>query len=87
MHNKVSSYNQQNDELAENGRLKSFAREVIEAMWEGDIDGSDIQELAVKHGLIFETVATAEDIAIRRDYVEIGDSWFRYTDWMKSETN
>ena len=67
----------------ENERLKAFAREVIDAMWEGGVDGGDVQEWAVKHGLIFETVATVENVTLRRDYVDVGDPWFKYTDWMK----
>jgi len=37
---------------AENKALKGFARAVIQGMWDGGVDGSNIQDLAVKHGLI-----------------------------------
>ena len=65
---------------------KSFAREIINAMWEGgccDIDGGDVQEWATKHGLIVETVATADDIKGTNYYAEVGDPWFKYADWME----
>ena len=32
--------------------LSEFAREIIRMGWECDLDGSDIQDLAVKHGLL-----------------------------------
>ena len=70
----------------ENEKLKGFARTVIAALWEGaggDIDGGEVQEAAVKSGLIVETVATAEDLA-GSDYLgEAGDPWFKYAGWMQ----
>ena len=64
----------------ERDTLKAFVREVIGAAWNGEVDGSDIQTWAAEHGLIFETVATAEDVAGTE--FEAGDSWFKYADWL-----
>jgi len=46
-----------------------------------DIDGADFQDMLVKHGLLLETKATAEDCETEyaQDYgVEIGDPWCVY---------
>ena len=43
-----------------------------------DIDGGDFQDLAIKHGLLIETVATAEDIDEWAEY-EIGEALFRFS--------
>ena len=66
---------------AENEALKRFAREVIQAMREGGIDGFGIQELAVKHGLIEAAVATEAD-AEASDFVTRGNEIFRFVEWM-----
>ena len=62
--------------------LKAFARDIIQGMWDGGIAGSDVQELAVKHGLIESCVATEEDAHNNSDIVK-GDFIFRYVDWMQ----
>ena len=63
--------------------LKGFARDVIQAMWDdGDVDGCDIQELAVKYGMIEQTVATEADAEVH-DHVTPGDPFFRFVDWMR----
>ena len=40
---------EQSEELA---RLRSFARDVMETWPRGDLEGGDLQDLAVKHGLL-----------------------------------
>lgn len=40
---------EQPDELV---RLRSFARDVMETWPRGDLEGGDLQDLAVKHGLL-----------------------------------
>ena len=36
----------------ENNKLRAFAREVMEAWPEGGIEGDDLHEIAVKHGML-----------------------------------
>ncbi len=38
--------------VEENAKLRAFAREVMEAWPEGGIEGDDLQEIAVKHGML-----------------------------------
>jgi hypothetical protein len=38
--------------VEENKKLRAFAREVMEAWPEGGIEGDDMQEIAVKHGML-----------------------------------
>jgi len=37
-------------------KLRAFAKEIIQHAWDADIDGSDVQEIAARHGLITEEV-------------------------------
>ena len=65
--------------------LRAFARDIIDSLWEGagtDLDGAEVQEAAVKHGLITETIATAEDLAGSNYPGDVGEPWFKYADWM-----
>ncbi len=68
--------------------LKKFAREMIRQSWEGyDISGSEVQEEAVRCGLLYEDVATEADVD-RSEYsasdTEVGDTIYRYVEFMKS---
>jgi len=68
--------------------LKKFAREMIRQSWEGyDICGSEVQEEAVRCGLLYEDVATEDDVD-RSDFsasdTEVGDTIYRFTEFMKS---
>lgn len=38
--------------LSENKKLRAFAREVMESWPDGGIEGDDLQEIAVKHGML-----------------------------------
>lgn len=58
--------------------LAGFARDVLWYLWEGsDLDGADLQELALKHGLILRT---AFDPRKHADHLGVGvypgDEWF-----------
>ena len=69
--------------------LKKFAREMIRQSWEGyDICGSEVQEEAVRCGLLCKDVATEADTD-RSEYsacdIEAGDTIYRYTEFMKTE--
>ena len=66
---------------ASNMNLAEFARECIQTAFEGyDLSGGDIQELAIKHGLIHQV---AFDPARHHDpdnLTKEGDVWFNHTD-------
>lgn len=38
--------------LSENKKLRAFAREVMESWPDGGIEGDDLPEIAVKHGML-----------------------------------
>ena len=68
--------------------LKKFAREMIRQSWEGyDICGSEVQEEAVRCGLLYEDSATEEDVD-RSEFsasdTEVGDTIYRFAEFMKS---
>lgn len=64
--------------------LEGFARGIIQAMWDGGgVDGGDIQDLAVKYGLIESTVATETDAELH-DHVVPGDEMFRLAEWLRA---
>ena len=63
--------------------LKGFARDVIQTMWDGCVDGCDVQNLADKYGLIEQTIATEADAEVH-DHVTPGDPFFRFSDWLKA---
>lgn len=43
----------------ENKKLKDFAKEIFESHPDGSLDGGDIQDIAVNHGLLIETTVYA----------------------------
>lgn len=74
-------------------RLIAFAREILSDWPEGDIDGGDLQDIAVKHGLLVPETryapcsdegcccagyATEEEFAA-------GVICYRLADWLKGE--
>ena len=72
------------DLQAEVSRLKEFARYIIqtECWGGGHIDGPDVQELAVKLGLIEPIKATESDVDEESDY-EVGDTIYKFTEVLK----
>lgn len=65
--------------------LARFARAVLRFLWDGcDLDGGDIQHLALKHGLIGRT---RFDPAKHSDHLGVGavpgDEWFVEQPWLK----
>ncbi len=76
-------------------RLQWFARQVIDAAFEGlDVDGSDIQTWAKRAGLVDEHVVSAADLAPGSTALESvsnaeclseGDTWFSFSDDLKAE--
>ena len=74
--------------LAENKRLKEFARPVIrQECWSiFPQDGGDIQELAEKLGLIEPRITTADDVDDESDY-GVGDTFFVFSDVLKESEN
>ncbi len=73
-------------------RLRAFARDVMQAWPEGDLDGSDLQDAAVKHGLLtpeqrFEPcgedgACSCAGLVEHADWVE-GVECFRRAEWLK----
>lgn len=65
--------------------LARFAREVLGALWEGyDLDGGEIQNLGLKHGLIREV---AFHPARHTDHLgvgaAVGDPWYVEEKWLR----
>lgn len=40
-------------------QLRAFARDILDAGFDGNLDGIDIQNLGIQHGLLVETVMDA----------------------------
>jgi hypothetical protein len=59
--------------------LLRLAGELLHFWPEGAPDGADLQDMLLAHGLIEETVATAEDAAQEWAQVEAGDWCFKLT--------
>ena len=39
-------------------QLEAFTAEIMEDWWEGDLDGGSRQDIAIKHGVLVETIVT-----------------------------
>ena len=63
--------------------LLPFALEIIKQGMNGNIDGFEIQEMAVKYGLLKELVATEKDVNNESDF-GIGDTIFKPTGLLAS---
>lgn len=64
--------------------LKRFARWALRQSFEGaDICGGDIQEQALKLGLLFECVAKESEPGLLGD-IEPGDTIYRFSPWLKA---
>lgn len=58
--------------------LRAFARDIMRAWPEGGVDGGELQEAALRHGLLEPSEPTQEE----RDEcgLEEGDAWYRKTE-------
>lgn len=69
--------------------LREFALQVIDWAWEGyDPDGSDIQDLAEKHGLLAKVPYDPEKHNLPEwleGEVQPGDDYYTFTDLLKAE--
>ena len=70
--------------LAENQRLKEFAKVVIRTECWGYPDGGGIQELAEQLGLIKLHTATEDDVN-EFTYFEVGDTIYKLTDILAAQ--
>jgi len=71
----------------ENELLKEFAHSVIkQECWGYDMDGFEIQELAIKLNLLEPHIATESDVDEESDF-EVGDKIYKFTDVLKGEDN
>jgi hypothetical protein len=62
--------------------FEAFAKDVMKYWPEGfDIDAADLQEMAIKHGLLQEVEGGFDPEQHEDDHgcAEPGDSWFMYT--------
>ena len=58
-HAAIAAWNKRADQAKELAALRAFAHDVM-AFWPAeDIDGGDVQDIAVKHGLLQQTTSTA----------------------------
>jgi hypothetical protein len=62
--------------------LWAFAHEVIQLAWDANIDGADVQELALKYGLIQPAIYDPERHGHNVE-AEPGDEIFEFTEEMK----
>lgn len=63
----------------------AFAAEVLKSVFDGfSLDGFDLQELAVKHGLLVKTKYDPKKHSnAYDDYVEPGDPWYVFSRGLK----
>jgi hypothetical protein len=73
--------------LAENNKLKEFARHVIRGYcWEFiEPDGCELQDMAVRLGLLKPHIATEEDVDVEFDDYEVGDKIYKFTSTLKEK--
>jgi len=65
--------------------LVQFVKECVSYAWEGmNMDGGEIEELAVRCGVISQTKFDPSKHVDHTGYSEPGDPWFEYTDEFKS---
>lgn len=65
--------------------VAEFAKECLQVAFEGcGLDGGDIQDLAVKHGLIEQVAFDPSKHYDPEGVTEDGDQWFAYTDGFKA---
>lgn len=65
--------------------LADFANSVIQTAFEGgSLDGGEIQELAVEHGLLIETTFDPKKHTDLEGCAEKGDPWFVPSALLKS---
>lgn len=73
---------------AENDILKEFARKVIASkVWAYvEMDGLEIQDLALELGLIESFTATEDDVTEYSD-LGVGDTGYTFTEILKEQSN
>ena len=67
----------------ENEKLKEFARDTIRDLcWDSNGDGMTIQDQAEELGLIVPHVATEEDVDPEYSDFSVGDTIYKFSDWL-----
>lgn len=64
-------------------QLRDFAKMILRLSWEGGVDGSDIEDAAVKHGLIVSVIYDPVAHGDVEDAVPGEDTIYIFSDWMK----
>jgi hypothetical protein len=68
--------------------LREFIRECVQAAFEGHgVDGGEIQDMAVKHGILRQVEFNPAIHTDSTGYSEKGDPWFVYTDEFKADAD
>lgn len=68
--------------------LRSFVEWVVMRNWGHDSDGGNIQDEAVKAGILSETTYNSYEKHGDNDVgAEDGDAWFVFSDWMRDDGN
>ena len=66
-------------------KIADFAEFIIRGSWDGkDVDGGEIQDLAVEHGLLIETKYDPEKHGPNNYDLEPGDPYLIFTDEFKA---
>lgn len=74
-------------------QLRAFAREILSAWPEGGVEGDDLQDIAVRHGLLVpetryapcgEECCMCADYATEEEFIE-GVICYRRAGWLKGE--
>jgi hypothetical protein len=69
---------------AEFEKLRAFAQDIMRAWPEGDVDGGELQEAALRHGLLEPSEPTQEE---RDEWgLDEGDAWYRKTAMLADNT-
>jgi len=64
--------------------LRAFAQDIMRAWPEGDVDGGELQEAALRHGLLERSEPTQQERD--EDGLDEYDDWYRPTELLSPNT-